>query len=501
MTVNVEKSNGGLNWFVTGLFIVAQLAGGGIVALPTAVIQSGLWTGIFLNILLTIMACSTSIMLGKSWLILQRRWPVIYKDNHCREPYPEICMRALGPRFKNLASICIQLNQFGICVVFLLLSSKNIQHFLKAFFDVNFSFCLLILILALLLFPFTLLKSPEDFWWAAVLSAGTTTIAVILICFGTLMDSSVCAKISVGMPPNNKFSNYFLALGTFLFSYGGHPGFPTIQHDMKKPKEFTKASIIAFLILSMLYLPVCVLGYIVYGNSLRESIMNSIQNVWIQHTASFLITGHAIFSIIIVINPINQIAEKKFFVPQEFGPFRIIVRGIVLFLVVLVAESIPTFGPLLDLSGGSTQTSTALIYPCICYLFLNASEQKFKLKETNKNIKIKFNENKVTFYSEYNEYATLKDVLTISDKKILFLSIFIIVFGILGGGAATFTAIRELTYTHFVPPCYISVFMDKQKNEELFKFGSINCCGPNQNISIFGPSKGICSETNLNFYN
>nr|CAD2181752.1 unnamed protein product [Meloidogyne enterolobii] len=283
MTVNAEKSNGGLNWFVTGLFIVAQLAGGGIVALPTAVIQSGLWTGIFLNILLTIMACSTSIMLGKCWLILQRRWPVIYKDNHCREPYPEICMRALGPRFKNLASICIQLNQFGICVVFLLLSSKNIQHFLKAFFDVNFSFCLLILILALLLFPFTLLKSPEDFWWAAVLSAGTTTIAVILICFGTLMDSSVCAKISVGMPPNNKFSNYFLALGTFLFSYGGHPGFPTIQHDMKKPKEFTKASIIAFLILSMLYLPVCILGYIVYGNSLRESIMNSIQNVWIQH--------------------------------------------------------------------------------------------------------------------------------------------------------------------------------------------------------------------------
>uniref|UniRef100_A0A915MGG4 Amino acid transporter transmembrane domain-containing protein n=1 Tax=Meloidogyne javanica TaxID=6303 RepID=A0A915MGG4_MELJA len=316
MTVNAEKSNGGLNWFVTGLFIVAQLAGG-------------------------VMACSTSIMLGKCWLILQRRWPVIYKDNHCREPYPEICMRALGPRFK----------------------------------------------------------------WAAVLSAGTTTIAVILICFGTLMDSSVCAKISVGMPPNNKFSNYFLALGTFLFSYGGHPGFPTIQHDMKKPKEFTKASIIAFLILSMLYLPVCILGYIVYGNSLRESIMNSIQNVWIQHTASFLITGHAIFSIIIVINPINQIAEKKFFVPQEFGPFRIIVRGIVLFLVVLVAESIPTFGPLLDLSGGSTQTSTALIYPF---------------------------------------------------------------FGILGGGAATFTAIRELTYTHFVPPCYISVFMDKQKNEVNF---------------------------------
>jgi hypothetical protein len=33
----------GLNWFVAGLFIFAQLAGGGIVALPTAIIQSGKW--------------------------------------------------------------------------------------------------------------------------------------------------------------------------------------------------------------------------------------------------------------------------------------------------------------------------------------------------------------------------------------------------------------------------------------------------------------------------
>ena len=35
------KDGSGINWFVAGLFIVAQLAGGGIVALPTAVIQSG----------------------------------------------------------------------------------------------------------------------------------------------------------------------------------------------------------------------------------------------------------------------------------------------------------------------------------------------------------------------------------------------------------------------------------------------------------------------------
>lgn len=158
----------------------------------------------------------------------------------------------------------------------MLLSSKNIQHFLKAFFGINVSFCLLILALALVLFPFTLLKSPEDFWWeinnevnvliirwAAVVSACTTTFAVILICIGAILDSPVCAPNSVGQPPNFHVTNYFLALGTILFAYGGHPGdpvnfyiifnlfqnkgFPTIQHDMRNPEEFTKASVVAFI--------------------------------------------------------------------------------------------------------------------------------------------------------------------------------------------------------------------------------------------------------------
>ncbi|KAF7635198.1 Aa_trans domain-containing protein [Meloidogyne graminicola] len=443
------NKNKGINWFITSLFIIAQLAGGGIVALPTAIIQSGLFTGILFNIILTIIAASTSIMLGKCWLILQKLWPNHYKNNYCREPYPEICLRALGPNFKYLANLFILFNQFGICVVFLLLSSKNIQNFLKSFFGINFS---------------------------------------------SLMDYSVCAPISVKILPNNNFTNYFLALGTFLFSYGGHPGFPTIQHDMKNPKEFTKSSIIAFLILLILYLPVCIFGYIAYGNSLRESIINSIQHIWIQNIVNFLITGHAIFSIIIVINPINQSAEKKFNVPQEFNIYRIIVRGFVLFLIILFAESIPTFGPLLDLSGGSTQTFTALIFPCICYLFLNT------LKELNerKNNNNKFNE--INF--KENEYISLIDVLIISDKKILFLTIFIIVFGLLCGGAATFAAIKELTFTNFVPPCYISIFKDSLNNNKKEKIGHINCCGIGQNISIFGSSiEEICSETNLNFYN
>jgi hypothetical protein len=49
--------------------------------------------------------------------------------------------------------------------------------------------------------------------------------------------------------------------------------------------------------------------------------------------------------------------------------------------VVFMAETIPTFGPLLDLIGGSTTALTALIFPPLFYMFLVANEDFFKVEK------------------------------------------------------------------------------------------------------------------------
>lgn len=43
--------------------------------------------------------------------------------------------------------------------------------------------------------------------------------------------------------------------------------------------------------------------------------------------------------------------------------------------VVFVAESLPSFGPLLVLVGSSTLTLTALIFPCLFYLYLTVADE------------------------------------------------------------------------------------------------------------------------------
>ena len=37
------------------------------------------------------------------------------------------------------------------------------------------------------------------------------------------------------------FRSLFLAFGAIAFSFGGASTFPTIQHDMRKPEDFSKA--------------------------------------------------------------------------------------------------------------------------------------------------------------------------------------------------------------------------------------------------------------------
>jgi hypothetical protein len=46
--------------------------------------------------------------------------------------------------------------------------------------------------------------------------------------------------------------------------------------------------------------------------------------------------------------------------------------------VVAVAETVPTFGPLLQLIGGSTLTLTSICFPCLFYLYLSAIDDSEK---------------------------------------------------------------------------------------------------------------------------
>ena len=67
----------------------------------------------------------------------------------------------------------------------------------------------------------------------------------------------------------------------------------------------------------VMYLPTSAAGYFVYGKSVDDNILKTVNTSAIKYVVQILITLHLLFGFVIVINPFCQEIESKFGVPQR----------------------------------------------------------------------------------------------------------------------------------------------------------------------------------------
>lgn len=106
ITVNGEDPalRHGLTAFTAALFIVGEMAGSGVLALPNAVANTG-WIGIIVMIILGVLSATCGIVLSSSWLILRSNFREYHE--HVRNPYPTLGFHTYGKLGKQVVQICI----------------------------------------------------------------------------------------------------------------------------------------------------------------------------------------------------------------------------------------------------------------------------------------------------------------------------------------------------------------------------------------------------------
>lgn len=106
----------GLTIFTAAIFIIGEMAGSGVLALPYAIVFAG-WTGIAMLILCCLASGYCGMVLGRSWTLLRERHRA-YRG-HVRYPYPAIGEKAYGRWASITVTICIQVTLFGkgICML------------------------------------------------------------------------------------------------------------------------------------------------------------------------------------------------------------------------------------------------------------------------------------------------------------------------------------------------------------------------------------------------
>jgi len=123
---------------------------------------------------------------------------------------------------------------------------------------------------------------------------------------------SWCAAINKGTEPDVSYGlkatnstdavfNFLSALGDVAFAYAGHNVVLEIQAtmpstpEMPSKKPMWRGVILAYIGVAFCYLPVAFIGYYVFGNSVDDNILITLQRPsWLIATANFFVFLHVV---------------------------------------------------------------------------------------------------------------------------------------------------------------------------------------------------------------
>jgi len=281
--------------------------------------------------------------------------------------------------------------------------------------------------------PLTWLGTPNDFWPAAVGALLTTLAACAMVMVKESMDandtSSCYYKQSEDWKPvfpAPTVEGFFKAFSTIMFAFAGASTFPTIQADMKDRRKFPLAAIIAITILLCIYAPMAAVGYFELGNAVANNVVESVCNGTIKVVIQVLLLLHLMAAFPIMMNPPNQFFENILGIPPNFNIWRIIFRTATVAGLLFISESLPNFGSILDLVGGSTITLLTFVFPPFFYMRL------VDMSSSNKS----WQQRTMPVYERIACWT-------------------VILIGLAGGCCATYNAVKNIISSDFTPPCYI----------------------------------------------
>lgn len=290
-------SSNGLGVLSTAFFILTTSLM--TIPLPFALTKTGFANGILLLILIPAVAAYTSILINRCWIILLERWPEKYRDQLVRTPYPAIGREAGGYFWEVLVWVCVSVANFANAVVALLLSSSALDTLLPG----NQPRRLWLLPSTVIVMPMALLGTPKNSWPLSWLGGGAqllttvsslVSISLLLVAhtpplisasatsmLNATLATSTTPVVATATPGHHHWphhhpttiTGFWVGASTILFTYSGMAVFPTLQHDMKKPRRWPLAISIAYIIAVVLSLAVAIPGFVVFGNWSRPNML------------------------------------------------------------------------------------------------------------------------------------------------------------------------------------------------------------------------------------
>lgn len=363
-------------WYYSAFHNVTAMVGAGVLSLPYALSELGWGPGV------VVLALSWIITLYTLWQMVEMHEIIPGKR---LDRYHELGQAAFGEKLGLWIVVPQQLIvEVGTCIVYMVTGGKSLQkfqqsvcptckpiktsYFILIFGSVHFVLCLL---------PnFNSISGVS--LAAAVMSISYSSIAWIASLKKGIhqdVDYSYRDKTTGG-----NVLNFFSALGDVAFAYAGHNVVLEIQAtipstpQIPSKKPMWKGVVVAYIIVAVCYFPVALVGYYIFGNSVDDNILITLEKPnWLVAMANLFVVIHVIGGYQIFSMPVFDMVETFLVKHLKFRPctqLRMVVRFTYVGFTLFLAIALPFFGGLLGFFGGFALAPTSYYLPCIIWLIL-----------------------------------------------------------------------------------------------------------------------------------
>ncbi|CAG9793026.1 unnamed protein product [Diatraea saccharalis] len=269
---SIGETTGGLSVLFTVLCIVDLFGVFPVVTLPKSIISCGIY-GVPLVIFVFGLQLYTAVLLGRSWLLAQELTPRIREK--IRYPYAAVAELAFGQPSRRMVTFLIDATVFGAGIPNFILASQSLQLFWWKISDgeIGVTYCVWMLVIALLLCPVLWLGSPKDMKPLAVMSVLIVTTVAVSTWSCILTDDTSPPSTSSVFAIQPSMQDFLIAYGIIAFQFDIHPLLLTIQVDMKDSRKINTAVVGGFLVTSFMFAVTTILAANRYGEDVDNNIL------------------------------------------------------------------------------------------------------------------------------------------------------------------------------------------------------------------------------------
>ncbi|KAI9010883.1 transmembrane amino acid transporter protein-domain-containing protein [Phycomyces nitens] len=241
--------------------IVCVVAGSGVLGIPYAASQSG-WIGVALLVLCACMAQFSGHLLIQC---------LYYKKSQRLNGFSDIGYASFGLPGRIVATLFSQLLLLFTPILYLVLAGQTVAELISIGNN-------------------QLTATGTD-----ILSVFATTAWICLVLIVTVMSVKEAGQ---DIPKAHHDwvipRNIPLAFSTISFAFCGSAVYPQLEASMEHPKSWTKVLMVATLMVTIMYLLVAFVCYLVFGDQVRNPIFDSLKE---RQVAMMVITAHVLLVI------------------------------------------------------------------------------------------------------------------------------------------------------------------------------------------------------------